>query len=516
MQANSKLAKAVRFALIGGVATAAYSAPALSAEQDQQTANSAVERISITGSRIVREGAVAPTPVTVISGEELLSTGVTNIGEALNQLPALGNTYSLANSGRYIGTAGANLLDLRTMGTDRTLVLVNGKRHVASSAGSSSVDVNTIPSAWVEKVEVITGGASAIYGADAVTGVVNFILKKDIVGLDISAIKGRADDSGFGKDRVSLSYGTDINDGRGNIAFAAEYSAQDRLRAFDRDQTKTSFTSLKNTNRPKDADGNYIDSNDPSDPDKYFLPNGGHYKISNAGTFFLDGWKTFNPDGTIRDVYIGPKVDGNYCVDCDFTNLRQFEDLQPEFKRYNLNLKSNYQLNDDMNLYFEAKYVNSQASDYGQPAFFFGNKVNTIKVDNPYLDPNLVALMKSNKDADGNPQPLDSIVINRFMADLGQRVEDDTRETQRYVLGLEGVLADDWDYDLYAIYGQTDLERVNKNNLIYANYQNALDAVMLDGNIVCRSETARAEGCVQVTQARKPLTTSIPLLLAPQ
>ncbi|MBO2624235.1 TonB-dependent receptor [Shewanella algae] len=498
MQANSKLAKAVRFALIGGVATAAYSAPALSAEQDQQTANSAVERISITGSRIVREGAVAPTPVTVISGEELLSTGVTNIGEALNQLPALGNTYSLANSGRYIGTAGANLLDLRTMGTDRTLVLVNGKRHVASSAGSSSVDVNTIPSAWVEKVEVITGGASAIYGADAVTGVVNFILKKDIVGLDISAIKGRADDSGFGKDRVSLSYGTDINDGRGNIAFAAEYSAQDRLRAFDRDQTKTSFTSLKNTNRPKDADGNYIDSNDPSDPDKYFLPNGGHYKISNAGTFFLDGWKTFNPDGTIRDVYIGPKVDGNYCVDCDFTNLRQFEDLQPEFKRYNLNLKSNYQLNDDMNLYFEAKYVNSQASDYGQPAFFFGNKVNTIKVDNPYLDPNLVALMKSNKDADGNPQPLDSIVINRFMADLGQRVEDDTRETQRYVLGLEGVLADDWDYDLYAIYGQTDLERVNKNNLIYANYQNALDAVMLDGNIVCRSETARAEGCVPV------------------
>ncbi|HDS1202492.1 TPA: TonB-dependent receptor [Shewanella algae] len=498
MQANSKLAKAVRFALIGGVATAAYSTPALSAEQDQQTANSAVERISITGSRIVREGAVAPTPVTVISGEELLSTGVTNIGEALNQLPALGNTYSLANSGRYIGTAGANLLDLRTMGTDRTLVLVNGKRHVASSAGSSSVDVNTIPSAWVEKVEVITGGASAIYGADAVTGVVNFILKKDIVGLDISAIKGRADDSGFGKDRVSLSYGTDINDGRGNIAFAAEYSAQDRLRAFDRDQTKTSFTSLKNTNRPKDADGNYIDSNDPSDPDKYFLPNGGHYKISNAGTFFLDGWKTFNPDGTIRDVYIGPKVDGNYCVDCDFTNLRQFEDLQPEFKRYNLNLKSNYQLNDDMNLYFEAKYVNSQASDYGQPAFFFGNKVNTIKVDNPYLDPNLVALMKSNKDADGNPQPLDSIVINRFMADLGQRVEDDTRETQRYVLGLEGVLADDWDYDLYAIYGQTDLERVNKNNLIYANYQNALDAVMLDGNIVCRSETARAEGCVPV------------------
>ncbi|WP_350669188.1 TonB-dependent receptor plug domain-containing protein, partial [Pseudoalteromonas sp. TB6-MNA-CIBAN-0076] len=77
--------------------------------------------------------------------------------------PALGNTYSMANSGRFIGTAGLNILDLRNMGTDRTLVLVNGKRHVSSSAGSQSVDTNTIPSVWVERVEIITGGASAVY-----------------------------------------------------------------------------------------------------------------------------------------------------------------------------------------------------------------------------------------------------------------------------------------------------------------------------------------------------------------
>ena len=126
----------------------------------------------------MREGAISPSPVTVISGADLLNTGAINIGEALNKLPALGNTYSLANSGRYIGTAGLNILDLRNMGTDRTLVLVNGKRHVSSSAGSASVDTNTIPSTWVERVEIITGGASAVYGADAVTGVVNFILKK--------------------------------------------------------------------------------------------------------------------------------------------------------------------------------------------------------------------------------------------------------------------------------------------------------------------------------------------------
>ncbi|MBB1383706.1 TonB-dependent receptor plug domain-containing protein, partial [Shewanella sp. SR41-2] len=343
---------------------------------EQTTAvESNVERISVTGSRIIREGAVAPTPVTVITGDELLSTGVTNIGEALNQLPALGNTYSLANSGRFIGTSGLNLLDLRSMGSDRTLVLVNGKRHVSSSAGTSSVDVNTIPSVWIDRVEVITGGASAIYGADAVTGVVNFILKKDVNGLDVSATKGWADDSDHNKDRFSLSYGTDFAQGDGNVAFAVEYSAQEQLKAFDRDQTSTAFTSLANSNR-----ATVPDNNDPTNPDKIWTPNAGHYTISNAGTFNLDGWKSFNPDGSLRDVYSGQNVDGIRCADCDLTNLNQFVELQPEFERYNINFKTNYQLNDDHNVYFEAKYVNSQSTDEGQPAFFFGNPVNNIKI----------------------------------------------------------------------------------------------------------------------------------------
>jgi iron complex outermembrane receptor protein len=490
MQVNSHLAKAIRFALISGVAVSAATTFNTYAEDVANTA-SPVERISVTGSRIIREGAVAPTPVTVITGDELLSTGVTNIGEALNQLPALGNTYSLANSGRFIGTSGLNLLDLRSMGTARTLVLVNGKRHVSSSAGTSSVDINTIPSVWIDKVEVITGGASAIYGADAVTGVVNFILKKDVNGLDVSATKGWADDSGHNKDRFSLSYGTNFAQNDGNVAFAVEYSAQEQLRAFDRDQTSTAFTSLANSDR-------ISDNNDPSDPDKIWTPNAGHYTISNAGNFNLDGWKSFNPDGSLRDVYSGQNVDGIRCADCDFTNLNQFVELQPEFERYNINFKTNYQLNDNHNVYFEAKYVNSQSTDEGQPAFFFGNPVNDVQIDNAFINPELVALMKANKDSEGNAAPLDSINIRRFMTDLGARIEDDTRETQRYVFGLEGVVLDYWDYDVYAIYGQTDLERVNKNNLVYDNYTNALDSVLENGVAVCRDQDARDAGCVPV------------------
>jgi iron complex outermembrane receptor protein len=490
MQVNSHLAKAIRFALISSVAVSTATTFNTFAAEDATTA-APVERISVTGSRIIREGAVAPTPVTVITGDELLSTGVTNIGEALNQLPALGNTYSLANSGRFIGTSGLNLLDLRSMGTARTLVLVDGKRHVSSSAGTSSVDVNTIPSVWIDRVEVITGGASAIYGADAVTGVVNFILKKDINGLDISATKGWADDSGHNKDRFSLSYGSDFAQGDGNVAFAVEYSAQEQLRAFDRDQTSTAFSSLANKNRTED-------NNDPSDPDKIWTPNAGHYTISNAGTFNLDGWKSFNPDGSLSDVYSGQNVDGIRCANCDVTNLNQFVELQPEFERYNINFKANYQLNDNHNVYFEAKYVNSQSTDEGQPAFFFGNPVNDIKIDNAFINPELVALMKANKDSDGNSAPLDTLNIRRFMTDLGARIEDDTRETQRYVVGLEGIVFQDWDYDAYAIYGQTDLERVNENNLIYDNYTNALDSVLENRIAVCRDQSARDTGCVPV------------------
>ncbi|MGI1945185.1 TonB-dependent receptor domain-containing protein [Shewanella glacialipiscicola] len=494
---NPTLAKAAHFALMANAATAALSTFSVFAAENETN----FERIEVTGSRIIREGAMAPTPVTVITGDELLSTGVTNIGEALNQLPALGSTFSLANSGRFIGISGLNLLDLRSMGTDRTLVLVNGKRHVASSAGTASVDINTIPSVWVDKVEVITGGASAIYGADAVTGVVNFILKKDIEGLDVSATKGWADDNPHAKDRLSLSYGTHFDQERGNAAFAVEYSAQNQLEAFDRDQTLTSFTSFKNTHRPIGPDGKPIDSNHPSDPDKYYTPNSGPFVISNAGTFFLDGWKTFNADGSLRDVYSGPNVDGINCVDCDYLNINQFVELQPEFKRYNINFKSDYQFNDTINAYFEAKYVNSQSTNERQPALFFGKvsdplKNNDIKIDNAFISPELIALMKANKDAKGNPAPLDTLNIHRFMTDLGQRIEDDTRETQRYVMGLEGLVFEDWDYDVYGIYGQTDLERVNKNNLVLANYQHALDSITVDGNAVCRDENARAAGCV--------------------
>ncbi|WP_462168128.1 TonB-dependent receptor plug domain-containing protein [Pseudoalteromonas lipolytica] len=482
MRNNSLLSASIKLALCSSI----FSISSQVIAADQNNAET-IDRIEVTGSRILREGAIAPAPVTVISGDDLVNTGAVNIGEALNKLPALGNTFSLSNSGRFIGTAGLNILDLRNMGTDRTLVLVNGKRHVSSSAGSQSVDTNTIPSTWVERVEIITGGASAVYGADAVTGVVNFILKKNIEGLSVSVTKGASELSDYNNEKATFSYGTNFAEDRGNVAFAVEYSAQDTLNALDHPWTDGSYRNMRNPLQTAE------NKDDPNFPDFIYTENAGYYAINNAGVFALsNGYvNSFNPDGSYRELYIGDQVDGLSCANCDSFNLAQFNEIQPEFERYNVNFKVNYDVTEDLNAYFEAKYVNSEGQSIGQPAFFFGNPNNNIKIDNPYLDPEIKQMMED--------EGVDSINILRMMTDLGRRIENNTRETTRFVTGLKGTVFTDWELDASVVYGQTDLERVNGANMIMANYYNALDAFEdEDGNIVCRSEAAQADGCVPV------------------
>ena len=484
MKHYSLISNSIKCALLTAAATASSTVLA----QDEQVAKK-IERVEVTGSRILREGAIAPAPVTVISGDQLVNSGAVNIGEALNNLPALGNTYSMANSGRFIGTAGLNILDLRNMGTDRTLVLVNGKRHVSSSAGSQSVDTNTIPSVWIERVEIITGGASAVYGADAVTGVVNFILKDNIEGLDVSLTRGFADLNSYNNKKATFSYGSNFNDDRGNAAFAVEYSGQDSLNALDHPWTSTSFSSLPNQAQTDE------NKNSADFPDDILTPNPGYYAINDSGVYALEDptklINSFNPDSSARDLYIGNNADPYSCANCDFFNLGQFEEIQPEFERYNVNFKVNYDVTDDLNVYFDAKYVNSQGESIGQPAFFFFDSDNSIKLDNPYLDPSIKARMQE--------EGVDSIMINRMMSDLGRRVENNTRETTRFVTGLQGTVFEDWELDTSIVYGKTELDRENGANMILANYFNALDAVEdANGNIVCRSAEAQADGCVPV------------------
>ena len=229
-RATSLESAAIAVAMLGvaAAATPAYAqdnAPQASTECADENANGVCDseegtQIVVTGSRIARPTLSSPVPLTSVSVGELTETGDVSLGDALNDLPSLRSTFSAGNSSRFIGTAGLNILDLRGLGTSRTLVLVNGKRHITATPGDYQVDVNTIPVDLLERVDIVTGGNSAVYGSDAVAGVVNFVLKRNFEGLNLrgqGAISSRGDRGNY---FVSGTWGKNFADGRGNIAIA--------------------------------------------------------------------------------------------------------------------------------------------------------------------------------------------------------------------------------------------------------------------------------------------------------
>ena len=187
--------------------------------------------ITVTGSRIRRPNLESVVPVTSIQGEQFFQRGGNDLGDALNDLPQLRNTFAQQNPGSGIGIAGLNLLDLRGLGTKRTLVLVNGRRHVAADIlnTASSPDVNTISSDLIDRVDIVTGGNSAVYGSDAIAGVVNFILKRNFDGVQVRA-QGSEAAAGFGTTYfASIMAGKNFGDGRGNVTVQGEYNHDNRV-----------------------------------------------------------------------------------------------------------------------------------------------------------------------------------------------------------------------------------------------------------------------------------------------
>lgn len=201
---------------------------------DSEESSASAGGIVVTGTRIKSPNLVSTAPVVSITGDQLLSQGDVNVGDALNDLPALRSTYSQANSTRFIGTAGVNFLDLRGLGITRTLVLVNGRRHITASVGDFIVDTNTIPSDLIDRVDVVTGGSSAVYGSDAVAGVVNFILKRNFTGIKLNGQGGISSRGDRGIYFVSGTAGTNFAEGRGNVAVNLEYVNANPLYFRDR------------------------------------------------------------------------------------------------------------------------------------------------------------------------------------------------------------------------------------------------------------------------------------------
>lgn len=489
----SPLYAAIATTLLASAAGAVHAQDSNSAS-DTQT----LDRVSVTGSRIAREGFVTPSPVTAISAEEIRATGAVTIADLMTKMPALSPNYTLGNSTRFIGTAGLGLLDLRGMGTSRTLVLVNGRRHVGATPGSTAVDVNTIPVEWIERVEVITGGASAVYGADAVAGVVNFITKKSFDGIEMRAQRGAAGEGGFGRAFASVSAGGEFADGRGNAAISVERSEQDRFSRTSREIGRRYLVSRPNPNF------------DPSQPSSEANPQtildgpGGNHSLSYGGTFNVGTFNPANPtqryrflpDGSfVRNTYNG-WLNANSCIDCEFTDLNALADLEPEFDRTSVNAMFNFALNDDHNVFAEAKYSKTESHFFGQSAF---DQSIRVRPDNAFISPQLSAFIAANPAAlstvnfntpvPGTPSSYRVLNVNRMNVDAGRRGERIDRDTKRIVVGLEGFLGDDWTYETSVNFGESTISRINLNNRINERWHAGLDAVRdpATGNIVCRA-----------------------------
>ena len=495
-------------------------APQTSAETAQ---TDVPEEVVVTGSRIRRSNLDSSVPVTSISGEEFFQTGQTSIGDALNELPALRTTVSQTNSTRLIGTPGLNLLDLRGLGTDRTLVLQNGRRHLSGAPSGTAPDINTIPVDLIERVDVVTGGSSAIYGSDAIAGVVNFVLKRDFEGLQVRGQGGISEHGDAGQYHASALWGTNFREGRGNVAVNLEYARQDDWYASERKSYRTADFFL-----PVDFDDPGSPNGSDGNPDSIFFNDIRYVGLSNAGQFLMfapdeAGYfpaYNFRPDGTLspqagQRVSLAPV---GFTIGGDGSNIQEGRQLglYPRLDRYSLNLVGHYTLSEALEPFVEAKYVRVDAIGSSTGPFFTAGALTPreqLWTDNAFLNPQARQFIRNSFGlADGEET---QFFFGRNYLELGTRQEAARRETYRFVGGLRGDFNSDWSYEVSANYGELDSRTRIVGNVDVQRYLLAVDAVRdSGGNIVCRAQIDPAariayEGAVDQAYAQARLAADV-------
>jgi len=478
--------------------------------------------IVVTGTRIQRPNLQSPVPITSVGQEELTNQGQASVGDALNDLPALRSTFSQQNSGRFIGTAGQNFLDLRGLGTTRTLVLVNGRRHITSSVGDFIVDVDNIPQDLLERVDIVTGGESAVYGSDAIAGVVNFITKRNFDGFRIRGQAGISSRGDRPVDFISATMGRNFFDDRANVALNLEYTHAGEL--FFRDRPH--FADVCGF-QPNPADNGGADDGPTGSngvPDNIFTCGNRNPFVTNGGSIGLldtDGTLlAFDPAG---NLIVTPPCEqsfidfGGTCVSHDpnaGSTLRETGDLAVGRNRYMANVLAHFDVSDAFKPFIEASYIKQTVYQEGQPSFFQGRLSNffgiqSFRCNNAFLTPQNLATLQA-VGLCANPA-VNTIPLNRFNVDWGGRVEEDHRTTYRIVGGVQGNFLGDWHYEVSANYGHFKSNNIEKNDLLIfdengnlAGFGLASNAVRdVNGNIVCgvnadADPTNDAPGCVPI------------------
>ncbi|WP_286773622.1 MULTISPECIES: TonB-dependent receptor [unclassified Sphingomonas] len=458
--------------------------------------------IVVTGSRIVRDGYAAPTPVSVLGAAEIAAQAPANIADFVNTLPSIAGSGTSATSSGSLsnGIAGINSISLRGLGVGRTLVLVDGQRSVASSIGGV-VDINTIPQDLVERVEVVTGGASAQYGSDAVGGVVNFILNKNFKGVELKVDNGVSTYGDGMNYRFSGSAGFSALDDRLHVLVNAEYFHQDGVDTINRGWNNADYFQINNPA--------YTPTN--GQPQRLV---GSGFGVSTyttgglitsgplAGTYFLGNNQTAALNFGTRSAVSSPwMIGGDYKV--TMAGHRGTNSLLPTEERIGVFNRVAYDLTNDIQIYGQFSWNRYEGQSFYQQTPSTGV---TIQPDNAYLRtyyPTLAAQVTA---------PFTIGTSNNGFPAPGS---DNRREVYRYVAGVNGkfgLFGRTWKWNAYYQHGMTKAHEELTNTWNVARMALAQDAVIVTsanvgssglalGSIACRSTlTAPTNGCVPVNR----------------
>ncbi len=490
------LGRSVLSAAVAGVLSLSAMPGTLFAQEEADE----LEEILVTGSRLTQQNLVSPTAVNVLDTQTIDLSGAVNMSELIRTLPATGvSTLTTTNSNFLVNSSGINTVELRNLTEDRTLVLVNGRRFVAGVPGSQQVDFNAIPAAFIERIDVVTGGASAVYGSDALAGVVNIITKTDFEGVQITGQSGLSDRNDLEEHTVSITAGLPFADGRGNAMFSYTYEDEKGLFARERSQTAVDGANLAFFT------GDY--ANDFTEDLVPFFSS-----FSELGRFIIPNGATNSSGGIVdRNVVFENGATTDFVSAQHGFNRQAFRALQVPLERNLLAANMNFDFSDTVRLFSEATYSSAESQSslepfplssddiYGDNAAQCSGSTCSFGIpgSNPFIPADMLALAQA-----ANPGVAsDDLTIGfaRRMTELDQRGASNLRQTFRLVLGVDGEFGDGYSYELSANFGRTTQKQESTGQINVLNMRNSLDAIDDgNGNIVCRDPIAVAQGCLPV------------------
>lgn len=470
----------------------------------QDTEGAAVEEIVVTGSRIRSADLTSPSPLQVVDAQLIEDLGVVNVQDALQLNPAFGVPgQSRFISNNSITNAGSATVNLRNLGANRTLVLVDGRRMIAGIPGTTQVDLSMVPTEFIERVEVLTGGASAVYGSDAVAGVVNLIYKKDFEGFVANAQMGVSQEGDGDENKVSLLAGSNFADGAGNFMVTMAYSDQKALEGDKRSFSDDSYFSMG------------VQNGNSSDLFKRVL---NRSTVHPSGTMAAGGQNyTFDANGDAIPWDINDQ--STRYNQNDFGPTRN---IASPVERLSTAARLSYEMSDSVTGIFELNYGRTSSVSSFEPHPYVSNSNiigifephnlenfitnpadgTTLLVRNPYI-PDILY----NGNTDSNGDGLIDAPYSKRMVEFGNRATDIDRQLFRVVFGFEGDISDNWSYDAYYSYGRSDLAGRMQGLFNIPNLRAALnvtsDVFDFDGDgdvaeAVCVDPNARARGCVPI------------------